>query len=51
MDMNGEGIRPCQKCNCNNNVDPNAIGNCNRTSGICLRCIDNTAGKRLNSLN
>lgn len=36
--------RPCVKCDCNNNVDPSAIGNCNRTTGECLRCIDNTDG-------
>jgi laminin gamma 1 len=35
-------VRPCQKCDCNNNVDPNAIGNCDRQTGQCLRCIDNT---------
>ncbi len=43
MGLNGP-VRPCQKCDCNNNVDPNAIGNCNRTTGECLRCIDNTDG-------
>lgn len=36
--------RPCQKCDCNSNVDPNAIGNCNRTTGECLKCVHNTAG-------
>ena len=36
--------RPCQKCDCNGNVDPSAIGNCDRTTGECLRCIDDTAG-------
>ena len=43
MGQNGP-IRPCTKCDCNNNVDANAIGNCNRTTGECLRCIDNTDG-------
>jgi coxsackievirus/adenovirus receptor len=35
-------VRACQKCDCNNNVDANAIGNCDRQTGQCLRCIDNT---------
>lgn len=36
--------RPCQPCNCNKNIDINAIGNCNTTTGECLKCIFNTAG-------
>ena len=45
-DPNGmEGpVQPCQKCNCNGNVDSNAIGNCNRKTGECLRCVDDTDG-------
>lgn len=37
---------PCQPCDCNLNIDPNAIENCNTTSGECLRCIYNTGGAR-----
>lgn len=37
-------VRPCQKCDCNNNVDPSKIGNCDRLTGVCTRCIDNTDG-------
>uniref|UniRef100_A0A672NPD1 Laminin subunit gamma-1 n=1 Tax=Sinocyclocheilus grahami TaxID=75366 RepID=A0A672NPD1_SINGR len=40
---NGLG-RACRACSCNNNIDPNAVGNCNRESGECLKCIYNTAG-------
>ena len=43
MGQNGP-IRACTKCDCNNNVDANAIGNCNRTTGECLRCVDSTDG-------
>lgn len=34
----------CEKCTCNSNIDENAIGNCDQTSGKCLRCISNTTG-------
>lgn len=37
-------VRPCQPCQCNNNVDPSASGNCDRLTGRCLQCIHNTAG-------
>lgn len=34
----------CQKCICNNNIEPTAAGNCNTTTGECLRCLYNTIG-------
>ncbi|RXG52055.1 Laminin subunit gamma-1 [Armadillidium vulgare] len=36
--------RPCEKCDCNGNIDSNAVSNCNRTTGECLKCIYNTGG-------
>ncbi|XP_018015390.1 laminin subunit gamma-1 isoform X2 [Hyalella azteca] len=36
--------KPCEKCDCNGNIDPNAVANCNRTTGHCLKCIYNTGG-------
>ncbi|EDO31103.1 predicted protein [Nematostella vectensis] len=34
----------CRKCNCNGNVDPGVTGNCNTTTGECLKCLYNTSG-------
>ena len=36
--------RECRKCECSRNIDPSAIGNCDRLTGECLRCIDDTDG-------
>ena len=32
----------CKKCNCNGNIDTNAVQNCNSETGDCLKCIYNT---------
>ncbi|NWW75750.1 LAMC2 protein, partial [Climacteris rufus] len=41
---NPVAFQPCQLCQCNGNVEPNAVGNCDRQTGECLKCIYNTAG-------
>lgn len=37
----GQACRPCE---CNNNIDLNAVRNCNHETGECLKCVNNTAG-------
>uniref|UniRef100_A0A3B3VEF0 Laminin subunit gamma 2 n=1 Tax=Poecilia latipinna TaxID=48699 RepID=A0A3B3VEF0_9TELE len=37
--------RPCRPCSCNGHIDVNAAGSCDRSSGECLRCLNNTTGR------
>ncbi|XP_062849101.1 laminin subunit gamma-2 [Trichomycterus rosablanca] len=36
--------RPCQRCQCNGHSDLNAAGSCDRSTGECLKCRNNTVG-------
>lgn len=36
--------KPCQRCQCNGHVDLRRAGSCDRTTGECLRCLNNTSG-------
>uniref|UniRef100_A0A8C7MMZ1 Laminin, gamma 3 n=1 Tax=Oncorhynchus kisutch TaxID=8019 RepID=A0A8C7MMZ1_ONCKI len=37
-------VQPCEKCDCNDNVDPNALGVCDHMTGCCLKCLGHTEG-------
>ncbi|KJH49986.1 laminin EGF-like protein [Dictyocaulus viviparus] len=41
MEINGT----CKECECNDNIDLMAIGNCDTKTGICLKCIGDTRGE------
>lgn len=43
-DSSSFDFKPCTKCDCNDNVHPNVINPCNRTSGECLECVESTIG-------
>ncbi|XP_029971712.1 laminin subunit gamma-2 [Salarias fasciatus] len=36
--------RPCQPCQCNGHIDLGIAGSCDRISGECLKCQNNTKG-------
>ncbi|XP_070775382.1 laminin subunit gamma-2 [Enoplosus armatus] len=41
----GAGVqRPCRPCQCNGHIDVSVAGSCDRSSGECLKCVNNTRG-------
>ncbi|KAI2664612.1 Laminin subunit gamma-3 [Labeo rohita] len=40
----GGKVQPCVRCECNGNVDPNAVGVCDPMTGRCLKCLGHTTG-------
>ncbi|XP_687343.5 laminin subunit gamma-3 [Danio rerio] len=40
----GGTVQPCVKCQCNGNVDANAVGVCDHMTGRCLKCLGHTTG-------
>ncbi|CDR18278.1 unnamed protein product [Oncorhynchus mykiss] len=37
-------VRQCERCDCNGNVDPNALGVCDHMTGRCFKCLGHTEG-------
>ncbi|XP_068605004.1 laminin subunit gamma-2 [Brachionichthys hirsutus] len=37
--------RPCRPCSCNGHIDLSVAGSCDRRSGECLKCVNNTKGR------
>ncbi|XP_070830602.1 laminin subunit gamma-2 [Chaetodon trifascialis] len=37
--------RPCRPCKCNGHIDISVAGSCDRSSGECLKCVNNTKGR------
>uniref|UniRef100_UPI0037E831B8 laminin subunit gamma-2 isoform X2 n=1 Tax=Semicossyphus pulcher TaxID=241346 RepID=UPI0037E831B8 len=41
----GAGVQtPCRPCQCNGHIDVSVAGSCDRSSGKCLKCVNNTRG-------
>nr|XP_057924701.1 laminin subunit gamma-2 isoform X2 [Doryrhamphus excisus] len=38
--------RGCRPCECNGHIDVRVAGSCERTSGECLKCVNNTMGRQ-----
>ncbi|XP_042251436.1 laminin subunit gamma-3 [Thunnus maccoyii] len=37
-------VQPCVRCDCNGNVDFNAVGICDHITGRCMKCLGHTEG-------
>lgn len=37
--------RPCRPCRCNGHIDVGVAGSCDRYSGVCVKCVNNTKGR------
>ncbi|XP_051556042.1 laminin subunit gamma-2-like [Myxocyprinus asiaticus] len=38
--------KQCQPCHCNGHVDQNAVGNCDRRTGECRKCLNHSTGPK-----
>lgn len=37
-------LNPCSNCNCSGNIDPQDDNACNKTTGECITCLNNSTG-------
>ncbi|XP_035489050.2 laminin subunit gamma-2 [Scophthalmus maximus] len=41
----GDPAGGCRPCQCNGHIDVSVAGSCERSSGACLKCVNNTKGR------
>ncbi|XP_074505941.1 laminin subunit gamma-2 [Sebastes fasciatus] len=43
--VRGDGLPTCKPCQCNGHIDVGVAGSCDRNTGECLKCVNNTRGQ------
>ncbi|XP_034559049.1 laminin subunit gamma-2 [Notolabrus celidotus] len=47
LPLRGDNVQTvCSPCECNGHIDVSVAGSCDRVTGECLKCVNNTRGRR-----